>query len=206
MGNKLVNIYKDYIDREFKNETIKKFVNAVLEKADDANAENPASSSGKYHPISDMGPGGNVRHSILVAEITKVMMRAYPIYDDENNRELMVASAILHDVCKYNSNDMSHTQFEHPVLAAKLISDVGHDLSKENTDYANIAFVISTNVATHMGRWNTSKYSKEELPQPTDLSQKLLHLADLVSANKELPNTIKIFTDTALEEIKGGEQ
>ena len=162
MGSKLVNIYKDYIDREFKNETIKKFVNAVLEKADDANAENPASSSGKYHPISDMGPGGNVRHSILVAEIAKVMMRAYLMYDDENNRELMVASAILHDVCKYNSNDTSHTQFEHPVLAAKLISDVGYDLSKENTDYVNIAFVISTNVSTHMGRWNTSKYSKED--------------------------------------------
>ncbi len=200
MGSKLVNIFADYVNRELKEENIRNFVNRVLEKADDANAENPASSSGKYHPVSDMGHGGNVRHSILVAEIAKIMMRADPYYDEEFHREIVIASCILHDICKYKSEDTSHTQFEHATLAADLISETG----KESKDYALISFLIAKNVATHMGRWNTSKYSSVELPKPHDEEQKLIHLADLISANKDLPNIINLFTKAAEEEMKDG--
>ena len=136
----------------------------------------------------------------LVAEIAKIMMRADPYYDEEFHREIVIASCILHDICKYKSEDTSHTQFEHATLAADLVSETG----KENKDYALISFLIAKNVATHMGRWNTSKYSSVELPKPHDEEQKLIHLADLISANKDLPNIINLFTKAAEEEMKDG--
>ena len=204
MGKKLVETLKPYLEENLTIDKILNFTLAVLEKADDANAENPASSTGKYHPISDMGPGGNIRHSMLVAEIAKVMMRADPFFDDKRNWELTVASAILHDICKYSSDDVSHTHFDHPVLAANLIKKVGDELKNEEPIYASLAFVIAQNVETHMGRWNTSKYYNGELPKPQNEVQKLIHLADLISANKELPILIETMTKQAQEELANG--
>lgn len=204
MGKKLVETLKPYLEENLTIDKILNFTLAVLEKADDANAENPASSTGKYHPISDMGPGGNIRHSMLVAEIAKVMMRADPFFDDKRNWELTVASAILHDICKYSSDDVSHTHFDHPVLAAKLIKEVGNELKNEEPIYASLAFVIAQNVETHMGRWNTSKYYNGELPKPQNDVQKLIHLADLISANKELPILIETMIKQAQEELANG--
>lgn len=204
MGVKLVDAFSYWIDKNITIGKIKKLMLEVLNKADDANAENPASATGKYHPISDQGPGGNVRHSILVAEIAKAMMKADSFYDDKRNWELTVASALLHDICKYSSNDVSHTHFEHPILAAKLINEVGCKLKDEDPIYVSMAYVIAQNIETHMGRWNTSKYYNGELPKPQNDTQKLIHLADLIAANKELPVMIKTMTKQAQEELANG--
>lgn len=205
MGKKLVEAFKTYLDQNVTIDKIRKLTDAVLEAADDANAEHPASSSGKYHPVSDMGPGGNVRHAKLVAEIAKVMMRADEFFDDKRNWELTVVSCVLHDICKYDSTkDVSHTQFEHPILAAELIKKVGAELKEKENDevYINMAYVIALNVETHMGRWNTSKYSDIELPRPKNDVQKLVQLADLISANKELPLTMFAYAEEAEKELK----
>lgn len=201
MGKKLVDAFSSWIDQNITFDKIKKLMLAVLDCADDANAENAASSTGKYHPLSDQGPGGNVRHSILAAEIAKILMRADPFYDDRRNWELTAASALLHDICKYSSDDVSHTHFEHPVLAAQLIHDVGDSLKEEDPIYVSIAFVIAQNIETHMGRWNKSAYYNGELPKPQNDTQKLIHLADLIAANKELPVMIEAMTKAAQEEI-----
>ena len=65
--------------------------------------------------------------------------------------------------------------------------------------------MIAEDVETHMGRWNTSKYYDGALPLPETLPQKVVHIADLVSANKELPITMDKFTKEAEEELKANE-
>lgn len=208
MGNKLIKAFEPWLNENVTIPAIKTLAIKVLESADDSNAENPASSSGKYHPTSDMGPGGNVRHSILVAEITKVIMRAYEMFDDKRFYEATAVAGLLHDICKYKSEDASHTQFDHPVAAAKLIREIGKRLGQENGKdgvFEGLANMIAEDVETHMGRWNTSKYYDGALPLPENLPQKVVHIADLVSANKELPITMDKFTKEAEEELKANE-
>lgn len=197
---KLLEKLGDYAKKIIKSEEVLNLTLAVLEAADDANAENPASSSGKYHPISDLGPGGNVRHTIIVTEIAQILMNSHQTFDDQRMRDIVTASCILHDVCKYDSADTSHTQFDHPILAANLIRKIGGNLGKTE---ARIAEIVAANVNTHMGRFTTSKKAPTvKLEEPKDLSQWIVHYADIISANRELPLTIKRLTEEAEEELK----
>lgn len=197
---KLLEKLGDYAKKIIKSEEVLNLTLAVLEAADDANAENPASSSGKYHPISDLGPGGNVRHTVIVTEIAQILMNSHQTFDDQRMRDIVTASCILHDVCKYDSADTSHTQFDHPILAANLIRKVGGNLGGTE---ARVADLVAANVNTHMGRFTTSKKAPTvKLEEPKDLSQWIVHYADIVSANRELPLTIKRLTEEAEEELK----
>ena len=197
---KLLEKLGDYAKKMIKSEEVLNLTLAVLEAADDANAENPASSSGKYHPVSDLGPGGNVRHTIIVTEIAQILMNSHQMFDDQRMRDIVTASCILHDVCKYDSADTSHTQFDHPILAANLIREIGGNLGKTE---ARIAEIVAANVNTHMGRFTTSRKAPTvRLEEPKDLSQWIVHYADIISANRELPLTIKRLTEKAEEELK----
>lgn len=197
---KLLEKLGDYAKKMIKSEEVLNLTLAVLEAADDANAENPASSSGKYHPVSDLGPGGNVRHTVIVTEIAQILMNSHQIFDDPRMRDIVTASCILHDVCKYDSADTSHTQFDHPILAANLIREIGGNLGGTE---ARVADLVAANVNTHMGRFTTSKKAPTvKLEEPKDLSQWIIHYADIISANRELPLTIKRLTEEAEEELK----
>jgi hypothetical protein len=197
---KLLEKLGDYAKKMIKSGEVLNLTLAVLEAADDANAENPASSSGKYHPVSDLGPGGNVRHTVIVTEIAQILMNSHQTFDDPRMRDIVTASCILHDVCKYDSADTSHTQFDHPILAANLIREIGGNLGGTE---ARVADLVAANVNTHMGRFTTSKKAPTvKLEEPKDLSQWIVHYADIISANRELPLTIKRLTEEAEEELK----
>ena len=49
--------------------------------------------------------------------------------------------------------------------------------------------IISSLVSTHMGEWNTSKYSDEVLPLPTSKAHELVHYADYLASQKWFLNT-----------------
>lgn len=210
MGLKLVSVYSEYVEKNFQNETIRSIVKDVLLQANDLNATEPASSSGKYHPIADLGKGGLVRHSIMVAEVAKILMRSRPLYDSEYDREIVIASAILHDICKYTKEpkegEKLHTNFDHPIRAAVLVKKVGEELAqKGNLEGAIKASVrIGKNIMTHMSRWNTSKYEPGvELPLIQDEEQRIISDADLIAANAQLPELMIQFKSDAVNALAG---
>ena len=41
-------------------------------------------------------------------------------------------------------------------------------------------------IATHMGQWNTARYSKVELSKPKNKYQKFVHLCDYLASRKFL--------------------
>lgn len=202
MGKKLLSKYIDYVKDNISDDIVLNIVYNTLLQADDANAERPASSTGKYHPLADLGEGGLVRHSIMVAEVTKILMRCKPYYDNQLNKDIVIASAILHDICKYNT-DSEHTNFDHPKKAAALIIKVG----KMFTDdiYIDISKRIAKNVAAHMSRWNTNeKYAPGvELLTPTDEEQYLLCYSDLIAANAQLPELMIKFREEGIKAVTG---
>lgn len=218
MGNKLVAAYKDYVAGSIKTEQVKDLVLEILKAGDDLNATEPASSSGKYHPIADLGKGGLVRHSIMVAEVAGILMRSRPKYDNDLDHDAVIASAILHDICKYETPEAGgkiHTNFDHPIIAAQLIKAVGEKMQKNYEEYygelgvkdfnfIELSVRIASNVMTHMSRWNTSKYEPGlELPLIENEEQRIISDADLIAASSGLPELMISFREEAVKELAG---
>lgn len=212
MGAKLVEAYDTYLRSNITSVGVYTLCRKVLELGDDLNATEAASSSGKYHPIADLGEGGLVRHSITVAEVAKILMRSRPLYDKKEDgstydSDVVIVSAVLHDVCKYDSNDSgkTHTNFDHPIKAAELVKKAAEELGMiGDFDPKPTAERIAKNIASHMSRWNTSKYNPGiELPLVEDEEQRIISDADLIAANAQLPETMIVFREQAIKTMVG---
>lgn len=78
-------------------DTIRSFVRSVLLKAENF-WDIPSSFSGKYHPKDEHGFGGNVLHTKRVVRIVSIFSDSYTLSLEE--KDIVLAAAILHDVCK----------------------------------------------------------------------------------------------------------
>lgn len=146
-----------------------------------------ASSTGKYHPQCDLGEGGLVRHSIMVATIADELVTSTMFVEDTPlNHDLARVAGLFHDVYKRGpvddeGNYSEHTEFEHPVLASRWLTE---HLEANNIDADSIRLITSA-VASHMGIWNTSKYAPDIiLPIPSEPFEKLIHTADYIASRK----------------------
>lgn len=179
------------INKIIKNEEIREIVKNALAKAPVATWQRPASSTLKYHPLNEKGGIETVyQHSKRAVAMANLLMQDATFTGkcsaDENEQELsqdekdlVIAAAILHDSCKYGLEDAAnekYTKFEHPLLVAQL-------LPSDNGGYWDR---IAELVASHSGGWNTSKYSETVLPLPKTRAAILLHQADYLASRKNL--------------------
>lgn len=146
----------------------------------------PASSSGKYHPINDLGTGGLVRHSLSVKRMLDHLFEPYGYYEfDARHKELLQLAALFHDCMKSGTQEEyeknKHTKFLHPIFAANFIVLKACEIGFNYTDAQFIASAIST----HMGQWSKGK-KDEKLPEPQEPYQKVLHLADYLASRKDI--------------------
>ncbi len=204
MGKQLLEEFKTEID-SFKTEKIKAFVMKLLERCSDMNATEPASSTGKYHPVSDLGYRGLVRHSKMVARLTEIMCRSIPLYDNDLDHDIIMAAALVHDMGKFDEKFGKHSCSGHPLYLYDIIEEL-------NTDKDPDIHRLATDVATHMSRWNDiSKYPLErsngetatKLPLPESVEQYIIVFADLVSANATLPEYMQELKEEAIKAIVG---
>lgn len=157
-----------------KNEVVRDTVINVLNQAPSYFFSIPASSTGKYHPSFSLGDGGLVRHTKMAVRIAYDMFTIVPQFTDIE-RDCIIASLILHDVCKSGKNHSGYTKHEHPILACELIDSV---VSNEYTE------LIKRGIASHMGQWNTNNYSNVVLPRPTDKYERFVHMCDYLASRK----------------------
>lgn len=144
----------------------------------------PASSSGKYHPITDLGEGGLVRHSLMVYRVALDLLTQNDI-TDSIYCDMVKFATLFHDCCKagmYNE-PIPSTVHAHPVLAVILLSEIADSFQPTKT-LETIIEKICNAIETHMGRWTTSKYSSIELPTPKTKLAKLVHTADYIASRK----------------------
>lgn len=140
----------------------------------------PACSSGKYHPVCDLGEGGLIRHSIMVEKIAMNLLEAEIFVPyDPITADILKIAALFHDCIKQGDGSTNATVFNHPILSA--------DFVRDNIDLGLLIYnkTLYNMVARHMGKWTTSKYAPGvTLEKPETDLEKLLHTADMISSQK----------------------
>lgn len=147
----------------------------------------PASSTGKYHPPFASGDGGLARHTLAAVLIAEDLLEISVLKTNEE-RDAVRAALIMHDSCKQGVKFGGHTVWEHPILAGDMWTEFA---SSWNTDGActlspETVEMIAGCIRSHMGKWNTSKYSKIVLPTPKTLPQKYVHICDYLASRRRI--------------------
>lgn len=143
----------------------------------------PASSSGKYHPSYALGEGGLVRHTLAALLIAEDLLEISTIKSDYD-RDIIFAALALHDFYKQGlPPNNSKTIFEHPLVAAEEWEKYMANSKHVSED---IVIAIANCIRSHMGQWNTSKYSKTVLPLPSTKLQKFVHACDYLASRKRI--------------------
>ena len=160
-----------------KNESKKRDIEYLINLLPDYFFTIPASSTGKYHPKFAGTISGLVKH-------TKVAVRiAYDLFETVNNfsdndKDLIIMALIMHDGLKKGIVEEEYTRFDHPLLVSKLIMEHANELEMDIDDVRKMCMMIES----HMGKWNTNKYSKVELPVPTSEIQRYVHRCDYLAS------------------------
>lgn len=115
----------------------------------------PASSTGKYHPISELGPDGTMLHTKKVFTLAYELCRGFGC---EHSRDEILSACIIHDLRKQGLTKSGHTTKSHPDLAAQLVDEVQRDtmLLTEKSHK-----LIRNMVGYHYGLWSAGKWKKE---------------------------------------------
>lgn len=158
------------IIREFAEECIKRAPDYIFEDC-------PSSSSGKYHPLEELGADGTILHTKKVFALAYELSRAL---DCEYSRDEICAAALLHDMLKQGP-EKGHTVHEHPQLMAALVADVYKDKFKDKLDRES-ALKIYYSIFYHYGPWTDNKV-KKPLSQYTP-EELCVYVADYVSSKR----------------------
>ena len=167
----------EYIKDDDKKEDIKYLINLLP----DYFFSIPASSTGKYHPKFAGTKSGLVKHTKVAVRIAYDLFETYSNFTDED-KDLIIMALIMHDGLKKGMVEEKYTRFDHPLLVSKLILENSNNLKMGIGSVRRVCSMIES----HMGKWNTSKYSKVELPLPRDEYQKFVHRCDCLASKNYL--------------------
>jgi hypothetical protein len=135
---------------------VKEFVRLCLIQAPDYIFENcPSSSSGKFHPIDELGTDGTIIHTKKIVTLAYELSRGF---DCVNSRDLVVAAAIIHDLVKYGpGRGTGHTVKEHPAYGVALVDEVqGATQLLTEEQYK----IIRDCIGYHYGPWSIDPWKK----------------------------------------------
>ena len=184
------------------NTRIRDFVSYILDNLPDYFRHIGASTSGKYHPAYTIGEGGLIRHTKAAVAIAQDLFRADFYNFTDNDKDVVTAALILHDGLKCGMWE-DHTAFDHPLLMSDFIlKKYGEFVEKNNMNniildlhFGTKVMAIADAVSSHMGKWNTSKYSDAVLPTPETDIQKCVHLCDYLASRKHLIFDFDVYAD-----------
>ncbi len=157
--------------------SVKEFTRLCLIAAPDyVFTDCPASSTGKYHPISELGSDGTILH------IKKVFTVAYELcrgLSCEDVRDEILSACIIHDLRKQGMTKSGHTTKNHPDLAAKLVHEV-QDATQILSDKSYR--MIKNSVGFHYGPWSAVPWKK---PLSDYKSEELcVYMSDYIASKK----------------------
>lgn len=161
------------------NPIIREFTEECLKAAPDYVFEDcPSSSTGKYHPIEELGADGTILHTRKVFALAYELSRGL---DCEDFRDEICSAALLHDMAKQGLHRSGTTVREHPQIMAKLVHEVydkGFTDKLDRTAFYRIYY----GVYFHYGPW-TDKSVKKPIREyaPWELC---VYMADYVSSKR----------------------
>lgn len=167
----------NYIKNKDKQDDIKYLINLLP----DYFFKIPASSTGKYHPKFASTEHGLVKHTKVAVRIAYDLFLINDSFSN-NDKDLIIMALIMHDGLKKGMEEEEYTRFDHPLLVSELIMKNASNLKMNIDDVRKICTMIES----HMGKWNTNKYSKVELPLPIDKYQRFVHMCDYLASRNYL--------------------
>ena len=161
---------------------IREFTEYVLSQAPEYFWTVPSSSTGKYHPEQSNGDGGLIRHTRAVVYFAVKLCEVFSVTG--KIRDCVISACLLHDVLKYGETKQAYTTKNHDYQGAVFVRRLGEQFGLE-LDHNNI---ISGCVAWHMGKWTdtTCRKKKQQFPDDYTAPQIITHLADVISAQKNV--------------------
>lgn len=171
-------IFKKELDK-FENDDIKEACAKMINLLPDYFFVVPASSTGKYHPLCDMGEGGLVRHTKVTARVCEEYFRNASFNTfDSRKRDLIRMTIILHDGLKNGISDSGNTVINHPLLIADFIKQNENLLSLPTEEIDTITRLVST----HMGPWTKDRNGNEILKAPKEYDELFVHNCDYIAS------------------------
>jgi hypothetical protein len=138
----------------------------------------PASSSGKFHPIDELGPDGTILHTKKVFTVAYQMCRSL---ECESSRDEILSACIIHDLRKQGIDKTGHTMRNHPALAADLVSEVQEATQMLCEKSYNI---IRNACGYHYGPWSVRPWKKDlRTYTPEELT---VYLSDYIASKREI--------------------
>lgn len=183
MTNEQYKLIERIID-SIENEDLKELCIAIVDDFPEYIWHVPGSSSGKWHPSTDLGEGGLMRHQIAVARFCnfKLDLEQNQKKFDSRQRDCLRIACLCHDGRKSGEDDCGHTIFEHPRLMFAAVKEMERKFPILIDEIDTIANCIDT----HMGSWNTNKKSELTLPKPETLMQEFVHECDYLASRKDV--------------------
>jgi 23S rRNA maturation-related 3'-5' exoribonuclease YhaM len=160
----------EYINK-IQNSEIRKNVELAYNSLPEYFQHVPASSSGKYHPKFSLGEGGLIRHVKFACDIALDIFNITNFSDLE--KDIILASLILHDGLKYGLENNGHTVKEHDDLMADYLEKLWCGDIELFSEWK----IIVNCVRTHMGQWATTV-------KPSTKLEKFVHWCDYVASRK----------------------
>ena len=167
----------NYIKDKSKQEDIKYLINLLP----DYFFTIPASSTGKYHPKFASTKSGLLKHTKAAVRIAHDLFEINEVFTPEE-KDLIIMALIMHDGLKKGLPEEDYTRFDHPLLVSELILKNAKGLKMD----IDTVRKMCTMIESHMGKWNTNKYSKVVLPIPQDKCGRFVHMCDYLSSRSYL--------------------
>lgn len=142
-------LFKAFISEEITNEELRQFALYATDKIPEYFWVIPASSSGKYHPVTDLGEGGLVRHSLMVARVAIDMLNTTNNLLLLHIRNEILIACLFHDCCKNGIENSGHTEHTHPLIAGEFLRKTINQYRKDTglivpDSIKNIIMLITT--------------------------------------------------------------
>lgn len=172
-------IFKDELDL-ISDKGIKKFTKACIAEAPDYVFEDcPSSTSGKYHPIDEIAPDGTILHTKRVFAVAYDLARGL---DVESERDIILASALLHDLVKQGYTRSGHTVHNHPQLMADMMTKVYEEQGFRGKLPIDTIQKMYWAVCYHYGPWSNKSF-KKPMTEYT-MIELAVYIADYISSKR----------------------
>jgi hypothetical protein len=153
--------FKEELERIY-DKKIREFTRLCIIQAPDYLFEDcPSSSSGKYHPVDELGPDGTVIHTKKVFTIAYELVKAL---ECEDRRDVVLSACIIHDLRKQGNDKSGHTVKDHALHAVNLVDEVQAATGLLTESQHNM---IRNSVGRHYGPWTEDENWKKPILEYT---------------------------------------
>lgn len=185
MSQKLIKVFMTELD-QLKDKDFRNIIEDMLIKLPDEVLDMPSASSGKFHPTDEIVSDGMIRHIKRCAVIADEIAKMRKHNDDE--RDILIAGSILHDIYKQGIKRTGHTVREHPIYVFDFMQKY---LTKHKIKIVLDRKINSLSIACllHEGQWTIPK-AKGMIPKDTvhnDLQLGFsMHIVDYVASRRSI--------------------